>query len=81
MQYKLYKNPIKYIKEIKQKASAYEALFQYLLSCISLDINYTEVKNANNTILGRYPNKYIVNYNVDLNKLYNLIGIETSIKE
>ena len=81
MKYKLYKNPIKYIKEIKQKASSYEALFQYLLSCRSIDIDYQEVKNGNNVVLARYPKKYIVNYNVDLNKLYGLIGIETGIKE
>ena len=70
MKYKWYKNPIKYkqeLKEIELKAKLYEDVKKYLFSCV-------EIK----PILGRTEEGIEVNYNIDVDKLFEAIGYKTN---
>ena len=80
MKYKWYNNPIKYkqeLKELESKAKMYDDIKKYLFSCVKIKPNYREYKTNNGQLLARLEGGMEINYNIDVNKLFELMGYKT----
>lgn len=81
MKYKWYKNPIKYkqeLKELELKAKLYDDVRKYLFSCVEIKPNYREYKDGRGQLLVRLEEGIEVNYNIDVDKLFEAIGYKTN---
>lgn len=81
MKYKWYKNLIKYkqeLKELELKAKLYEDIRKYLFSCVEIKPNYREYKDGRGQLLARLEEGIEVNYNIDVDKLFEAIGYKTN---
>lgn len=81
MKYKWYKNPIKYkqeLKELELKAKLYEDVRKYLFSCVEIKPNYREYRDGFGQLLYRLEEGIEINYNIDVDKLFEAIGYQTN---
>lgn len=84
MKYKWYKNPIKYKQELKDlelKAKMHDEVRKYLFSCVKIKSNYREYKTNNGQLLSRLEEGMEIDCNIDLNKLFELMGYETNFSQ